>query len=112
MGFFNKIKKSFELKQNSPTIESLEKTKKKILVLKKQFDLEPENSKILIELYACYVELSDLENKIQCLKKLSNILPHDFYPFQQLADIYLNELNDKDEAQIYQSKANDLKNNF
>ena len=66
----------------------------------------------MIELYACYVELSDLENKIQCLKKLSNILPHDFYPFQQLADIYLNELNDKDEAQIYQSKANDLKNNF
>jgi tetratricopeptide (TPR) repeat protein len=112
VGFFNKIKKSFELKQNSPTIESLEKTKKKILVLKKQFDLEPENSKILIELYACYVELSDLENKIQCLKKLLNILPLDFYPFQQLADIYLHELNDKDKAQIYQNKANELKNNF
>ena len=112
MDFFNKIKKSFELKQNNPSSESLEKTEKKILILKKQFDLEPTNSKILIELYACYVELSDLENKIQCLKKLSNILPHDFYPFQQLADIYLNELNDKDEAQIYQSKANDLKNNF
>ena len=39
-------------------------------------------------------------------------LPNDFYPLQQLADIYLNELDDKTEAKIYQNKANYLKNNF
>ena len=112
MDFFNKIKKSFELKQNFPNSDSLEKTKKQILELTKQFELNPNSSKILLELYSCYVEISNTEKKIECLEKLSDLLPHDFYPFQQLADIYLNELNDKDEAQIYQSKANDLKNNF
>tara|TARA_B110000014_G_C19876453_1_gene453675 strand:+ start:146 stop:484 length:339 start_codon:yes stop_codon:yes gene_type:complete len=112
MGLFNKIKKSIELKQNLPDPTSIEKTNKKILNLKKQSELNPTDSKILIELYACYVEISDLENKIICLKKLSNISPNDFYPLQQLADIYLNDLDDANEAQIYQNKANDLKNNF
>tara|TARA_B110000438_G_scaffold4810_1_gene4807 strand:- start:99 stop:437 length:339 start_codon:yes stop_codon:yes gene_type:complete len=112
MGLFNKIKKSIELKQNIPDLESIEKTKKKILNLKKQFELNPLDSKILINLYTCYVEISDLENKIQCLKKLCDISPNDFYPLQQLADIYLNELNNESEAKIYQNKANDLKNNF
>ena len=112
MGLFNKIKKSIELKQNVPNLESIEKTKKKILNLKKQFELNPTDSKILIELYTCYVEISDIENKIQCLKKLCDISPNDFYPFQQLADIYLNELDDENEAKIYQNNANDLKNNF
>tara|TARA_B110000438_G_scaffold87074_1_gene86562 strand:+ start:126 stop:464 length:339 start_codon:yes stop_codon:yes gene_type:complete len=112
MGLFNKIKKSIELKQNIPNLKSIEKTKKKILNLKKQFELNPTDSKILIELYTCYVEISDIENKIQCLKKLCDISPNDFYPFQQLADIYLNELDDENEAKIYQNNANDLKNNF
>tara|TARA_B110000438_G_scaffold16793_1_gene15719 strand:- start:265 stop:603 length:339 start_codon:yes stop_codon:yes gene_type:complete len=112
MDFFNKIKKSIQLKQNIPNLESIEKTEKKILQLKKQSKLNPNNSKILIELYTCYVEISDLENKIHCLKKLCDISPNDFYPLQQLADIYLNELNDKNEAQIYQNKANNLKTNF
>jgi len=112
MGLFNKIKKSIELKQNIPNLESIKKTKKKILNLKKQFVLNPTDSKILMELYTCYVEISDLENKIQCLKKLCDISPNDFYPLQQLADIYLNELNDETEAKIYQNMANDLKNNF
>ena len=112
MGFLNKIKKTFELKQNFPNPESLQHAEKKILVLKKQLELNPTNSKILIELYTCYVEISDLENKIHCLKKLSDISPNDFYPLQQLADIYLNELDDKNEAQIYQNRANDIKNNF
>ena len=79
---------------------------------KKISELNPTNSKILIELYACYVEISDLENKVQCLKKLCDISPNDFYPFQQLADIYLNELNDENTAKIYQNKANNLNNNF
>ena len=112
MGLFDKIKKSIELKQNIPNLESIEKTKKKILNLKKQFELNPTDSKILIKLYTCYVEIADLENKIQCLKKLCHICPNDFYPLQQLADIYLNELDDKTEAKIYQNKANYLKNNF
>ena len=112
MGFFDKIKKSIELKQNPPNFASIEKTEKKILELKKQSESNPTNSKILIELYTCYVEISDLENKIQCLKKLSDISPNDFYPLQQLADIYLNELDDEAEAQIYQNKANDVKNGF
>ena len=112
MDFFNKIKKSIQLKQNIPNLESIEKTEKKILQLKKQSKLNPNNSKILIELYTCYVEISDLENKIHCLKKLCDISPNDFYPLQQLADIYLNELDDNNKAQIYQNKANNLKTNF
>ena len=112
MGFFNKIKKSIELKQNTSNPESIQKTEKKISTLKKHFELNPTDSKILIKLYTCYVEIADLENKIQCLKKLCHICPNDFYPLQQLADIYLNELDDETEAKIYQNKANDLKNNF
>ena len=112
MGFLNKIKKTLELKQNIPSSKSLQHAEKKIVTLKKQFELNPHDSKILIELYTCYVEISDLENKIQCLKKLCDLLPNDFYPLQQLADIYLNELNDETEAKIYQNKVNDLKNNF
>ena len=112
MGFLNKIKKTLELKQNIPSSKSLQHAEKKILTLKKQFELNPHNPKILIELYSYYVEISDLDNKIECLKKLSDISPNDFYPLQQLADIYLNELDDKNEAQIYQNRANDIKNNF
>tara|TARA_B110000438_G_scaffold251554_1_gene256044 strand:- start:74 stop:412 length:339 start_codon:yes stop_codon:yes gene_type:complete len=112
MGFLNKIKKTFELKQNIPSSKSLQHAEKKIIVLKKQFELNPNNPKILIELYSCYVEISDLDKKIECLKKLSDVSPNDFYPLQQLADIYLNELNNENEAKIYQNKANDLKNNF
>jgi len=112
MGFLNKIKKTLELKQNIPSSKSLQHAEKKILTLKKQFELNPHNPKILIELYSYYVEISDLDNKIECLKKLSDISPNDFYPLQQLADIYLNELDDEDEAKIYQNKANSIKNDF
>ena len=112
MGFLNKIKKSLELKQNTPNSESIHRTNNKILELKKQCELNPHNSKILIELYSCYVEISDLDGKIECLKKLSDVSPNDFYPFQQLADIYLNELDDEDKAKIYQNKANSIKNDF
>jgi len=112
MGLFNKIKKSFELKQNFPNSDSLEKTKKQILELTKQFELNPNSSKILLELYSCYVEISNTEKKIECLKKLSDLLPHDFYPLQQLADIYLNEINNDSKAKFYQNKANKIKNDF
>jgi tetratricopeptide (TPR) repeat protein len=112
MGLFNKIKKSIELKQNMPNPKSIKKTEKKILNLKKQFKLNPVDSKILIKLYTCYVEISDLEKKIECLQKLSDLSPNDSYPLQQLADIYLNELDNADQAQIYQNQANNIKNNF
>jgi len=32
--------------------------------IKKQSELKPTNSKILIELYTCYVEVSDTEKKL------------------------------------------------
>lgn len=112
MGLMNKIKKSLELKQNTPSSKSLKLTQKKILKLKKQFELNTNDPKILIELYSCYVEISDLDKKIECLKKLSDISPNDVYPLQQLADIYLNELDNAEKAQIYQNKANSIKNDF
>ncbi|HJM00626.1 MAG TPA: hypothetical protein QF456_01055 [Nitrosopumilus sp.] len=112
MGFLDKIKKSIELKQNNPSISSLENTEKKILQLNKQLESNPNDPKIILELYTCYVETSNSEKKIECLKNLSSILPRDFYPLQQLADIYLNELNDNNKAKFYQNKANELKNDF
>ena len=112
MGLFDKIKKNFELKQSTPNLESIKNTQNKIIQLKKQFEENPDNCKILTELYTCYVEISDTEKKIECLKKISQLSPDDFYSFQQLADIYLNELGDDKQAHIYQNQANKLKNNF
>ena len=112
MGLFDKFKKSIELKENIPSVSSLEKTEQKILELEKKLKLNPDDSKIYFELYTCYVETSNLEKKVECLEKLCSLLPDDFYPPQQLADIFLNELNDENKAKFYQNKANDLKNNF
>ena len=112
MGLLDKIKKSIELKHPSPNTSLIEKTENKILELTKKSELNPNNSKILLELYTCYVETSNSEKKIECLEKLSILLPVDFYPLQQLSDIYLNELNDNIKAKFYQNKANDVKNNF
>jgi|TARA_B100001105_G_scaffold157600_1_gene126639 tetratricopeptide (TPR) repeat protein len=112
MGLLDKIKKSIELKQSTPSFESINKTENKILKLKKQFEKNPDNCKILTELYTCYVEISDTEKKIECLKKISQLSPNDFYSFQQLADIYLNELDNASQAQIYQNHANKIKNSF
>ena len=53
-----------------------------------------------------------LKKKIECLKKLSQLLPNDFYSFQQLADIYLNEFENIAQAKIYQNQANNIKNSF
>ena len=46
--------------------------------------------------------------RIECLEKMSKLKPNDFYPPQQLADIYLNELDDIEQAKIYQNKANKI----
>jgi len=112
MGLLDKIKKSVELKQSTPNLESIKNTENKIIQLKKQFEKNPDNCKILTELYTCYVEISDTEKKIECLKKISKLSPDDSYSFQQLADIYLNELDDVDQAQTYQNYANKIKNSF
>jgi tetratricopeptide (TPR) repeat protein len=112
MGFLDKIKKNIELKQNIPNYESIKKTENKIIKLKKQFEKNHTNCKILTELYMCYVEISDIEKKIECLKKMSQLSPNDYYSFQQLADIYSNELKNTKQAQIYQNQANKLKTTF
>ena len=112
MGLLDKIKKSIELKHPSPSISLIEKIENRILELTKKAELDPNDSKILLELYACYVETSNSEKKIECLEKLSFLTPGDFYPLQQLADIYLNELDDNVKAKFYQNKANNIKNNF
>ena len=112
MGLLDKIKKSIELKHPSPNTSLIEKMENQILELTKKSELNPNNCKILLELYACYVETLNLEKKIECLEKLSFLLPGDSYPLQQLADVYLNELNDNAKAKFYQNKANDVKNNF
>ena len=112
MGFLDKIKKSIELKQNSPSEESLHKTQKKISKLEKELVTNPDNFSLLLDLYGCYVEISNTEKKIECLERLSDLKPNDSYPFQQLADIYNHELNDEKQAQIYQNKANKINGYF
>ena len=112
MGLLDKIKKSIELKQSTSNPESIKNTENKIILLKKQIEKNPDNCTILTKLYTCYVEISDTEKKIECLKKISTLSPGDFYPFQQLADIYLNELDDVPQAQLYQNRANEIKNSF
>jgi len=112
MGFLDKIKKSIELKQRIPNDESIKKIEHKIIKLKKALEKNPNDSKIITKLYMYYVEISNTEKKIECLKKLSQLLPNDFYSFQQLADIYLNEFEDITQAKIYQNQANDIKNSF
>ncbi|MFQ5476718.1 MAG: hypothetical protein ACE5DT_06795 [Nitrosopumilus sp.] len=107
MGFLNKIKKSLELKQNFPSQESLQKTHEKIVMLEKKL-ATADNLSLLLDLYGCYVEVSNTEKKIECLEKMSKLKPNDFYPLQQLADIYLIELDDPEQAKIYQNKANKI----
>ena len=108
MGFLDKIKKSIELKQNIPNQESLQKTHEKIVRLEKKLDATPGDFALLLDLYGCCVEVSDTKKKIECLEKMSKLKPNDFYPLQQLADIYLNELDDMEQAKIYQNKANKI----
>lgn len=112
MGFLDKIKKGIELKQNSPSDSMLQKTHQKISKLEKQIAITPENHNLYLDLYRCYVELSDSPKKIECLKKLSKLNPNDSYPLQQLADIYSNELNDMKQAKYFQDMVNKIKKSF
>lgn len=110
MGFLDKLKKSVQLKQNLPNQESLKNTQDKISQLEKKLETNPDNSKLLLDLYGCYVEVSDTAKKIECLEKLTKLTPKDAYPFQQLADIHLNETNDVEKATKYQNMANKINN--
>lgn len=112
MRIFDKIKKSIQLKQNNPTNESIHKTYKKISRLEKQLEKNPDNYKILTNLYRCNVETSNTTKKIDYLKKMTKISPNDSYPLQQLADIYSNELVDVKLAKDYQDKANKINKSF
>ena len=112
MGFFEKLKKGIELKQNSPSYFMIQKTHEKISHLKKQLETIPENSNLYLDLYRCYVEISDTPKKIECLKKISKLKPNDSYPLQQLADIYSNEFNDMEQAKFFQDMANKIKKSF
>jgi tetratricopeptide (TPR) repeat protein len=112
MGFFEKLKKGIELKQNSPSQSTIQKTHEKISHLKKQLKITPKNSNLYLDLYGCYVELSDTTKKIECLKKITKLKPNDSYPLQQLADIYSNELNDMVQAKSFQDMANKIKKSF
>ena len=107
MGFLEKFKKSMELKQPTEK-KSIDEIQNKASFLEQKLSKKPKDSQILFSLYMCYVELSDTEKKIECMKKLSTIQPNDSYPWQQLADIYLNEVNDIDQAKYYQNKANNV----
>jgi len=110
MGFLDKLKKSVELKQNVPNQGSINKAQEKISQLEKKLESSPDNSKLLLNLYGCYVEVSDTAKKIECLEKLTKLNPKDAYPFQQLADIYLNEVDDVEKATEYQNMANKINN--
>ena len=84
MGFLDKIKKSIELKQRMPDDESVEKAENKIIKLKKTLEKNPNNSKIITELYMYYVEISDTEKKIECLKNYHNYCLVIFIHFNNL----------------------------
>jgi len=112
MGFLDNIKKGIELKQNSPSQFMIQKIHEKISKLEKQLVVTPENSNLYLDLYVCYVELSNTPKKIECLKKISKLKPNDSYSLQQLADIYLNELNDVKQAKYFQDIANKIKKSF
>lgn len=111
MGFFEKLKKGFELKQNTPSHSMIQKTHETISQLKKQLETT-ENSKLYLDLYRCYVEISDSPKKIECLKRITKLKPNDSYPLQQLAGIYSNELNDMEQAKSFQNMANKIKKSF
>ena len=107
MGLFDKFKKGMELKQSSRNPDLIQKTNDKISRLEKKLCTSPENTHLLIDLYMCYVEISNTEKKIECMKKLSILKPHDSYPLQQLADIY-SDMDNMEKAQYYQNKANKI----
>ena len=112
MGFFEKLKKGIELKQNTPSHSMIQKTHETISQLKKQLKITPDNSNLYLNLYRCYVEISNSPKKIECLKKITKLKPNDSYALQQLADIYSNELDDMKQAKFFQDMANKIKKSF
>ena len=108
MGLFDKIKKGIELKQPTTNPDHTKKIHETILRLEKKLQSTPDNVQIIIQLYQNYVGLSDTVKKIECMERLSELRPSDSYPLQQLADIYLNDLDDSKKAKFFQDKANKI----
>lgn len=105
---FDKIKKGIELKQPPSSSDNAEKIHKRISILEKKLQSTPDDVQIIIQLYKNYVDLSDTPKKIECMERLSELRPFDSYPLQQLADIYLNDLDDLKNAKIFQDKTNKI----
>ena len=53
------------------------KSNDKILQLEKELDAHSNDVHFLLDLYGCYVEVSNTEKKIECLEKISNLKPND-----------------------------------
>ena len=108
MDLFDKIKKGIELKQPTSSSDNTKKIHKRISILEKKLQFTPDDVQIIIQLYKNYVDLSDTPKKIECMERLSELRPFDSYPLQQLADIYLNDLDDLKNARIFQDKTNKI----
>ncbi len=111
MGFFNKLKKSVEIKQAQIDSKKNQKVLEKIPKLQKQLEENPKNFDLVYQLYGCYVDLSDSEKKIKCLKKMHALKPKDSFPLSQLASIYYSEIQDSEKGKFYLDKANKLNSN-
>ena len=111
MGFFDKLKKNVEIKQAQIDPKTNQKAIERIPKLQKQLDKDPDNFDLVYQLYGCYVDLSNSEKKIECLKKLHILKPKDSFPLSQLASIYYSELNDPETGKFYQDKANKMNSN-
>jgi tetratricopeptide (TPR) repeat protein len=111
MGFFDKLKKSVEIKQAGIDSKSNQKSLDKIPKLQKQLEEDPDNFDLVYQLYGCYVDLSNSEKKIECLKKMHILKPKDSFPLSQLASIYYSELQDPERGKFYQDKANKMNSN-
>jgi tetratricopeptide (TPR) repeat protein len=111
MGFFDKLKKSVEIKQAQIDSKKNQKVLAKIPKLEKQLEQNPDNFDLVYQLYGCYVDLSDSKKKIECLKKMHVLNPKDSFPLSQLASIYYSELQDPQKGKFYLDKANKLNSN-
>ena len=105
MEFLGSLKKYVAIKQNAQN-HDLTKIRKRILKLEKELESDSNNVSFLVQLYGCYVEISDIPKKIEYMEKMVKLRPKDSYPLQQLADIYSNELDDMKMGKYYQDRAN------
>lgn len=111
MGFFDKLKKIIEIKQSKIDSKTTQKSLEKITTIERALEINPDNFDLIFQLYGCYVELSDMVKKIECLEKMHKIKPKDVFPLNQLAQIYYSEFQDFEKGRFYQEKANKINSN-